>query len=143
MLSISVSTFRFRFPFPPFTVALLGWLSKNCDENPAHVCPFGGDFELKMLRMRGFSWTTNLKTPVHCRGLQVGWHKFATRIRTCAEFSKFPPKVCACADFRRKICANQPANGYMYSPHTTNSPGRIGRNIEIKIGGDGLPRNQK
>ena len=30
----------------------LGWLSKNCDENPR---PFGGEFELKMLRMRGFS----------------------------------------------------------------------------------------
>ena len=111
MLSISVSTFRFRFPFPLFTVALLGWLSKNCDENLSHACPFGGDFELKMLRMRGFSWTTNLKTPVQ---RFAGW-----LVQICDENShmrgifnsKFPPKVCACADFHRKICANQPANG--------------------------------
>ena len=29
------------------------WLSKNCDENPhMRIATFGGDFELKILRMR-------------------------------------------------------------------------------------------
>ena len=32
----------------------LNWLSKNCDENP-RMCTLGGDLELKILRMRGFS----------------------------------------------------------------------------------------
>ena len=31
------------------------WLSKNRDENPRMRALFGGDFELKILRMRGFS----------------------------------------------------------------------------------------
>ena len=35
----------------------------------AHARTFGGDFELKILRMRGFSsrfWTMDLKSPVAC-----------------------------------------------------------------------------
>ena len=40
------------------------------------------------------------------RGSQVGWHKFATRIRACREYSIQSPyisKVCACANFRLKF----------------------------------------
>ena len=37
-----------------------GWLSKNCDENLCMHTLLGGDFELKILCMCGFSWTTNL-----------------------------------------------------------------------------------
>ena len=45
------------------------------------------------------------------RGLQVGWHKFATRIRTCAEFQfKIPTKSERMRGFLSQICDNQPAN---------------------------------
>ena len=38
-------------------------------------------------------------------------HKFATRIRACATFGgDFELKFRACANSRRKFCANQPAN---------------------------------
>ena len=37
----------------------------------------------------------------HYRGLQVGWHKFKTKIRACAHF--WWENFCACVDSRRKI----------------------------------------
>ena len=46
--------------------------------------------------------------PTHYRGLQVGWHKFATRIRACAEFSIQNPTKSKCMrEFSSQICANQ------------------------------------
>ena len=55
-------------------------------------------------------WTTNLKTAVY-RGLQVGCHKFATRIRACAEFSiQNPHQKLRMREFSSQICDNQPEN---------------------------------
>ena len=45
------------------------------------------------------------------RGLQVGCHKFATRIRACAEFSiQNSHQKLRMREFSSQICDNQPAN---------------------------------
>ena len=45
------------------------------------------------------------------RGLQVGCHKFATKIRACATFGgDFELKIPHMREFSSQICANQPAN---------------------------------
>ena len=54
---------------------------------------------------------TTLSQVLDYRGLHVGCHKFATKIRTCAHFWwDFELKFRACANSRHKICDNQPAN---------------------------------
>ena len=45
------------------------------------------------------------------RGLQVGCHKFATKIRACATFGgDFELKIPRMREFSSQICDNQPAN---------------------------------
>ena len=47
----------------------------------------------------------------HCRGLQVGWHKFVHAQNFQIQITHLFKKVCTCADFRHKfVPTNIPAN---------------------------------
>ena len=48
-------------------------------------------------------WSLEKKVDMYYRGLQVGWHKFATRIHACAEFSIQDPHM---RRFLSQICAS-------------------------------------
>ena len=90
-------------PYPSPTVTL----KLHCEQFWAFIVIVTFDLLRTLLRMCAYEQTDK----DNYRGLQVGCHKFATRIRACAEFSiQNPHQKLRMREFSLLICDNQPAN---------------------------------